>query len=381
MPATSPSSTDLRAWLYFVFASELGALQAARLLAAFGNPRSAQLATDHELADMGLSGARIRALRRTARIESAPLRPDLEQILDWGQQARHAILTPLHAEYPALLRNIPVPPPILYRIGEPLAGSAGIAVVGARKATAAGCATASTLAGQLASRGMLVISGMACGIDTAAHQGALDQNGRTVAVLGCGPDVIYPRSNAALYQRIVNQGTVISEFPPGAAPRKHHFPQRNRLISGLGHGTVVVEAGLRSGSLSTARHALEQGREVFAVPGSVHSPNSRGPHQLIRDGAHLVEGVEDVLNNLPDWAPVASGGGPAQADLFHAAPPTLRKELSRVWQALEFHPLSLDQLIVRSGLPAPVVSSALSELEIDGHARMEGCGYARVCAG
>lgn len=376
MPATEPSAETVRTWLKFVFAPGLGALPAARLLAEFGTPESVLAAGNEALQRLGLSHARMNAICRLAQGELHGLGSGLECVLEWGEGDGHAILIPQHPEYPQCLKTIPVPPPVLYRVGRPLPAIMGVAVVGARKATAAGCETARSLARQVAGVGLTVVSGMARGIDAAAHEGALEKGGLTVAVLGCGADTIYPRSNAPLYRAITERGTILSEFPPGTSPRKHHFPQRNRLISGLSSGTVVVEAGLRSGSLSTARHALEQGREVFAVPGSVHSPNSRGPHQLIRDGAHLVEDVHDILNNLPSWSRLPSRAGFGETTAS-AEPPALRPELLGVWEALESHPLSMDELIERLSLPAPVVSAALSELEVEGHARMESCGYAR----
>jgi DNA processing protein len=207
--------------------------------------------------------------------------------------------------YPPALRHLADPPPVLWLCGRRLDFSeraVAIAIVGARDASARGLAFASRLASDLASRGVTVVSGLARGIDAAAHRGSLDAGGDTVAVLGCGADVIYPRRNAELRAEILARGCVLSEFAPGVEPRRGHFPKRNRIISGLSLGVVVVEATERSGSLVTARHAAEQGREVFAVPGVPGEPRSRGPHALLKRGAKLVENVDDVLDEFPDIA-------------------------------------------------------------------------------
>lgn len=381
MPPENPHPVDERGWLQFVFGSGLGSLTVARLLARFKSPGGVLAASDDELAGSGLSRVRIRTIRKLNQLCLEQADPVVDRLLAWDAGDHQAIVTPLHAEYPELLGKIPVPPPVLFRRGKPLPRKPFLSIVGSRKATASGCQTARKLAGELARCGLSVASGMALGIDAAAHQGCLDGGGDTVAVLGCGADTVYPHSHKHLYAQILEQGCVISEFPPGSPPRRHHFPQRNRLISGLSAGTVIVEAGLRSGSLGTARHAAEQGREVFAVPGSVHSPNSRGPHQLIRDGAHLVEGVDDILSNLPAWAfeqPFHPGRNPS-ANMPDSKVARVRPELRRVWDALDFHPLAVDDLIVRAGLSASEVAVALTELEIDGLASQEGCGYAKAC--
>jgi DNA processing protein len=206
-------------------------------------------------------------------------------------------------DYPAALRHIHDPPPLLWARGARTSfrdRAIAIAIVGARDASAWGIAFASRLAGGLAERGITVVSGLALGIDAAAHRGAIDVGGDTVAVVGCGTDVVYPRRNAQLRAELLETACVISEFSSGTAPRPGHFPRRNRIISGLSLGVVVVEASERSGSLVTARHAVEQGREVFAVPGAAGSPRARGPHLLLKRGAKLVETVDDVLEEFAD---------------------------------------------------------------------------------
>lgn len=378
MPSGNIDHATLRAWLTFANSPQLGGLASARLLSRFGSLEAIFSASDQVLAACGLPAAKVRAVRNLESLVSGAGPADTDHLVAWGEQQGHAILTPLHAEYPRPLKQIAVPPPVLYRIGQPIPDVPAIAIVGARKATAAGCATARELGAQISGHGVAVVSGLAAGIDAAAHKGALEAPGSTIAVLGCGPDIVYPRSNAALYQKIKEVGCILSEFRPGVSPRKHHFPQRNRIISGLALGTVVVEAGLRSGSLSTARHALEQGREVFAVPGSVHSENSRGPHQLLRDGAQLVETCEDVLGNLPDWCVEEVSLSGASAKHSYGARADVPLELRPVWEQLDFHPLPVDELIARIGMAPSRVTAALSELEIDGLVRLEGCGYSRV---
>ena len=265
--------------------------------------------------------------------------------------------------YPPLLRDLPGGPLALF-----VRGDAGVlalpqvAVVGSRNPTEAGRRTAEVLAAALASAGLLVTSGLATGIDGAAHEGALAGGGRTIAVLGTGPDQVYPARHRALADRIVASGALVSEFPPGTRPLPAHFPRRNRIVSGLSLGVVVVEASLKSGSLITARLAADQGREVFAVPGSIHNPLARGCHALIRQGATLVEGAGDVVAQL----------GPLLGHLAWEAAPSgpgfcpeagAREGLLR---HLGFDGASVDELVERSGLPAAEVQSALVLLELGG---------------
>jgi DNA processing protein len=266
-------------------------------------------------------------------------------------------------EYPELLRKIFDPPPGLYVLGKmPPADGIAVAVVGSRRPTAYGVAVAEKIAGDLARSGIIVVSGLARGIDSSAHRGALSAGGLTVAVLGCGVDVVYPRENQRLWQEIVNSGAVVSEFPPGTAPQPWHFPVRNRIISGLSKATVVVEAGEKSGALITADLALEQGREVLAVPGSIASAMSRGPNRLIKNGARLVEGVEDILEEI-------GVGSLFRADAGRTPLPVLTPEEEKVYQLLSLEPLHLDELINRSLLTPQEVLTGLMYLEIKGLAR------------
>lgn len=260
--------------------------------------------------------------------------------------------------YPAALAHLADPPARLWLLGGRTDWSdraVAIAIVGSRDATAYGLAVAGRLGRELATRGVTVVSGLARGIDRAAHQGALAAGGDTVAVLGCGVDIVYPRATLETRRRILDRGCLVSELPPASPPRRRHFPRRNRLISGLALGVIVVEAAERSGSLVTARHALEQGREVFAVPGPALAPRSRGPHQLLKQGAKLVETVDDVLEEFPEIAarlePPLAGGG--------LAPSPVLRMLAR-------EPETADGLAMRLGRQLTEINRELTELELRG---------------
>ncbi|MDR7474438.1 MAG: DNA-processing protein DprA [Armatimonadota bacterium] len=279
---------------------------------------------------------------------------------DAGATMETVLLT--SPQYPGLLRRTDDPPPLIFVRGELRADEVAVAVVGSRRATPAGRAVAERLAAGLAWHGVTVVSGLARGIDAVAHRAALQAGGRTVAVLGCGPDVVYPPEHGALLQAIVARGCVISEFPPGTPPRRGHFPRRNRIIAGLALGVVVVEGDERSGTLSTVAHALRYGREVMAVPGGVLNPLSWAPNGLIRDGAALVETAEDVLGvlGLPlRTSPVAGGAGPS----IPPGPAAL------VWAALAGEPVHIDQVAACTGLSPSQVAAVLLDLELQGLVR------------
>ena len=268
-------------------------------------------------------------------------------------------------EYPPLLREISSPPTLLHVLGDLRLSGAALAIVGSRSPTPYGLKVARQLARGLAARGFAVVSGLARGIDTAAHQGALEAGGRTLAVLGCGADVVYPGENADLHARIRGQGAVLSEFPMGSRPEKGWFPRRNRLISGLSLGVILVEAPARSGALITARYAREQNREVFAVPGDIRNGKSAGCHQLIRDGARLVEKVEDVVDELQHW-----GVGAALQGECRGQPAALGAECSAqqqlVLHQLDTEPQHIDRLASEVGLEAAELLGSLLELELAG---------------
>ncbi len=298
-------------------------------------------------------------------------------------------LTRDDAEYPVHLRGLPAAPETLHVRGT-LAERDGlaIAVVGSRRATPYGLEVAETLAADLAARGATIVSGLARGIDTAAHRGALRVGGRTLAVLGCGVDVVYPPENARLAEQIVAHGALLSQFAPGTPPLPHHFPTRNAVIAGLSLAVVVVEAAERSGSLITARLAAELGREVLAVPGRVTAAESRGANRLIQDGAALALGWEDVAGALPerwkarlDTRPRVEAAGRTGSGRDDGDGPTSAAS-RRVLALLGEDPLEIDHVIERSGLAAGPVSAALLDLELEGRVRqIEGKRFVRVGRG
>jgi len=265
--------------------------------------------------------------------------------------------------FPRLLRELPDPPGLLFVRGELLPRDAvAIAIVGSRHATHYGLRQAEKLAGSLALAGFTIVSGLARGIDAAAHRGALAAGGRTIAVLASGVVNIYPPEHEGLAAEIAGSGALISEAPPHALPKGGTFPQRNRIISGLSKGVIVVEAATRSGALITARHALDQGREVFAVPGPVDSRMSRGCHGLIRDGATLVETADDVLRELGSFAePLASQAG---EPVRHPAETMLNDTQKQVYAAVRTSPTSVDEIVAATGMPAQQVLSSISMLEL-----------------
>jgi DNA processing protein len=299
-----------------------------------------------------------------ASVDEAAIDADLA----WAEQSGARIIPCTAPEYPVLLANIQRAPPALYVLGDVAALSTPqLAIVGSRSPTASGRSTAKYFAAFFARAGLTITSGLALGIDAASHEGALSANGLTIAVCGCGLDMVYPRRHVALAARVRERGALVSEFPPGTPPMRAHFPQRNRIISGLSFGTLVVEAAQTSGSLITAEHALEQGREVFAIPGSIHNPLSRGCHQLIRAGAKLVENADDVLSEVTNFLGVQSlacASGSAEPAL--RAPPALDKEYEILLDALGFEPASIDVLAARTHIPGDSVASMLLILELQG---------------
>jgi DNA processing protein len=293
-----------------------------------------------------------------------------------GRHLAVAIDSPL---YPPLLARLDDAPPVLFVDGDvAVLGEPQLAIVGSRNPTAAGRDTAFDFAAELARAGLTITSGLAAGIDTAAHEGALAAGGRTVAVCGTGLDITYPPANQALARRIAAAGAVVSEFPAGTPPRPENFPRRNRVLSGLALGVLVIEAAQRSGSLITARLAGEQGREVFAVPGSIHNPLARGCHRLIRDGAKLVESVADVLAELSPLAAAAGAAPPPQAsDSARDSGRALDSEYEMLLNALGFEPVDVDTLVARTGYAASSVCSMLLILELRGEVESRAGG--RCC--
>jgi DNA processing protein len=300
--------------------------------------------------------------------------------LAWLARPRRSLLCWDDPDYPPLLRRISDPPAALWIIGDASAlWLPQLAVVGSRHASAGGLALARDFAATLTRAGFAITSGLAQGVDGAAHRACIDAGGRTLAVVGHGLDRIYPREHRALAGAIVEQGALVSEYPPGTAPKPGLFPRRNRLIAGLSLGTLVVDAGLNSGSLITARLASEQGREVFAIPGSIHNPLAKGCHRLIRDGAKLIESAQEILDELAPlaraWADQLRGhlcnpaDGPIQ-DLALGSPDTPGTErdadYQRLLDALGYDPVSVDELVTRTSLTVAALSSMLLTLELDG---------------
>jgi len=350
-------------WVVLSMAAGIGPVRFQRLLDICGGARAAWQASEFQLAAAGLERRTADSLRRLReRTTPAAVAARLAQL-------KIRALTLLDDEYPSGLRQVADPPPVLFVRGRLTPADAqAVALVGTRRATTYGRAVADRLARDLAAAGVTVVSGLAKGIDTSAHRAALQAGGRTIAVLGNGLDQVYPAENAGLARQIVDSdaGAVVSEFAPGVPPDAVNFPRRNRIISGLSSGTVIVEAGERSGALITADFALEQGREVLAVPGSIFSPMSAGPNELLKQGATPVTGAADILNTLN---PV---------HIVDEAAPVLRPmaELGQgattVWQALGEEPRHIDELARASGLAPGEISATLAMLELSGLARQVG---------
>jgi DNA processing protein len=326
------------------------------------------------LSALELSGTAIKSL----------LQPDDARIdadLRWLERAGHHLLPCTSVSFPDLLRQSPDAPALLYVRGNPaVLAEPQLAMIGSRNPTAGGRATARHFARRFAGMGLGITSGLAYGIDAACHEGALDADGVTVAVLGHGLDTVYPSEHQALAARIEVQGALVSEYPPGTPPLPHHFPRRNRIIAGLSSGTLVVEAAKVSGSLITARLAGVAGREVFAIPGSIHNVLARGCHELIRQGAKLVEDTSDVLAELKIFLSAQLVAAPDRATPQGvAAPRVLDKEYKILLDALAFEPASVDSLIERTGMNSESIASMLLILELDGHvAPHPGGRYSRM---
>jgi DNA processing protein len=313
------------------------------------------------LAALGLGDVSIRAIRTP---DASGLASDERWLAGPGRQ----LVTWGSPGYPALLAAISDAPLVLFVDGEADALSLPqLAIVGSRNPTRIGRDTATDFARHLAAAGLAITSGLALGIDAEAHRGALLAGGRTIAVLGCGLDRIYPRENTVLAREVIASGALVSDLPTGVAPLKQHFPRRNRIISGLSVGTLVVEAALRSGSLITARLAAEQGREVFAIPGSIHSALSRGCHRLIRQGAKLVENTDDIFSELGALLEgLEPTTRPEAPDAQQDSGPALDKDYEILLDALGFEPAGVDVLVARTGLKADAVASMLLILELEG---------------
>jgi DNA processing protein len=344
----------LAGWLQLSLTPELGSATLRGMLSRFGLPEAV----------LGRSRAELLQLAPPAALEalhSAEVKSAVERAIEWARGENRSIITLADATYPRALLEIADPPALLYAHGRvELLQRPALAVVGSRNATAQGQSNATAFASSLSDAGMTIVSGLALGIDAAAHRGGLAGASSTIAVLGTGIDVLYPRANAALAEEIARRGLLLSEFPLGTPAAQHHFPRRNRLISGLARGCLVVEAALASGSLITARAAADQGREVFAIPGSIHSPLSRGCHALIKTGAKLVETAEDVLAELGGFRGTPAGRAPAARRPAAAGPPR------GLLDHMGHDPVDVDSLCQRCGLGAEQVTAELLRLELEG---------------
>jgi len=370
LPLAVPDVDTLRHWLALLHAPGVGAIRFLRIL-------------EHEpelprfFMDRGASCAELNIPSKLRRYLASPNWQAVDAALAWAEDAHCYIVSLADPRYPALLKEIPDPPPILFVRGDvSLLTQPQLAMVGSRNPSASGSQLAHDFALSLSRHGLTITSGLALGIDAASHQGALNADEKTIAVAGTGLDRIYPARHRELGHQIAERGALVSEFPPGTPPIASNFPRRNRVISGLSLGTLVIEAALKSGSLITARLAAEQGREVFAIPGSVHNPLARGCHKLIQQGAKLTMEISDILEEL---APLATFVSEHERPVANAVPANNSAFPDHPFlEKMGFEPISVDGLVERSGLTAEVVSSMLLTLEIQGIVASAGGLYSRI---
>ncbi len=387
MPMAMPTADmdELQGWLRLLLTPGVGNDSARKLLTAFGSAPAIFEQSAAALREIGSE-----RLAHAIQTEPEDLKRHVASTLDWLAAGEdRCVVTLGDAHYPAALLNINDPPLILFMLGS-LVSKAGasetlgalncLAMVGSRNPTPQGEINARQFAQTFGEAGWCVVSGMALGVDGAAHEGALMGGGHTVAVVGTGLDRVYPRKHLDLAHRIAERGLIISEFPLGTPPLTSNFPRRNRIISGLSHGTLVIEAALQSGSLITARLAAEHGKEVFAIPGSIHSPQSRGCHQLIKQGAKLVESAQDVLEELRLPLSFAEDEKAVEAAKVNDMVPTEKPE-HPLLKAMGFDAASLDALQARTGWPTAQLQAQLLELELSGDiARLPGGLFVRIAS-
>ncbi len=367
------AATQQRDWLTIVNAPSIGGASLIKVIESLGGAAAVIAASARDLIRHGIPEEAADAITRPDQVA-------IEKGLHWLSQPDHHLLCWDNDDYPALLRRINGPPAALFVDGDPgCLWQPQIAVIGSRNPTAGGLDHARDFAATLARQGMTITSGLASGIDSAAHSAAMDAGAMTIAVNGTGLDIVYPANSRQLAKRVRSQGAMISELPLGSPPKRQHFPSRNRIISGLSLAVLVIEAGLNSGTLITARKAAEQGRDVFALPGSLHNPMAKGCHRLIREGARLVETTADIMQEL---GPIAAQlqmeirqrldqavAGPNETDVK----PQRRKnkllddsDYRAVWEVLGYDPKPVDTIIEQSGLSAREVSSMLLMMELKG---------------
>lgn len=354
---------DARHWIGLALIHGIGGETYRQLLAAFGTPQQIYATS---VANLSL----LVSAEIAAKIAEGPDDATLAPALQWLQQPGNRLVTLADADYPQALLEIPDPPPLLYLKGmASLLNRPTVAIVGSRHATPQGLKNAEDFAQALSEAGWCVASGLALGVDGAAHRGALRGGGSTIAVVGTGLDIVYPARHRELAHQIAEQGAMVSEFPLGEPSKAQNFPRRNRIISGLSRGVLVVEANLQSGSLISARLAAEQGREVFAIPGSIHSPLSKGCHRLIKQGAKLVDSIHDILEEL--------GSIPISVTVHETSAATLDDH--PLLEHMGYDTVLADTLIQRSGLTSDQVSAMLLTLELEGKiAGLPGGRYQRI---
>ncbi len=353
---TTQNYTD---WLSLTQATGIGPAIFNKLLIEFKTPKAVLSSNHNTLRQFGLNDGSINSLLN-------PKQEQISTILEWLNQPNHHLITYLDDDYPELLRSIQSPPMILFAIGQRKAlGYLHFAIVGSRNPTAGGKMLAEDFAAELSRADLTICSGLALGIDYHSHLGALQADGSTIAVLGNGLSSIYPSRHKKIAHQIIEKGLLISEYPPDTKPSPGNFPRRNRIISGMSMGVLVVEAAKRSGSLITANYALEQGRDVFAIPGSIHNPLARGTHSLIKQGAKLVESVDDILDEL---SPMVNLVLNRSSTLEHSQSGynELEPDYKLLLDSMGYEILSVDRLVELTGLTADVVSSMLLILELQG---------------
>ncbi|MDR9433200.1 MAG: DNA-processing protein DprA [Spiribacter sp.] len=375
-----PNDDDIGAWLTLARLDGIGPHAQRMILERYRSAADFLAASEQHRRAQALPDRVVTAPRQMAAAEAA-VRADQ----DWLSAGdNRAIITRADPRYPPQLQTIPDPPAVLYIRGNPdLLHEPQIAIVGSRSGTPAGLETATDFAAHLAALGLVVTSGLALGIDTAAHEGALVGSGKTIAVMATGPDRLYPKQNADLAERMTQHGAIVTEMGVGTPVQRGLFPRRNRLISGLSLGVLVIEAGIRSGALGSARAATEQNREVLAIPGSIHNPVARGCHALIRDGARLVESVTDVVEELrgaaEQHAMTLATPKAAQPAIDAQSPKVLDPEYAAVLGAIGDNPVRFDTLVSQLGLTPDILSSMLLNLELSGHiAPCSGGRYQRI---
>ncbi|MBI5447803.1 MAG: DNA-protecting protein DprA [Gammaproteobacteria bacterium] len=361
--------SDLEYYLALSFAPGIGPVQFAQIRARFPEIQAIFAENESQLAAWGVPATAIPAILH-------PPKKMLETTLSWAAEPENHLLTWESESYPDLLKQIYAPPPVLFAKGKlACLQLPALAVVGSRSPTHAGKENAFHFSKELALRGLTVVSGLALGIDAASHQGALSVGGACVAVMGTGLDKIYPAQHRDLAMRVLEKGCWLSEFPLGTVIKPENFPRRNRLISGLSQGVWVVEAALRSGSLITARYALEQGREVYAMPGSIHNPLAKGCHALLKQGAKLVETVEDLIEEIQIKS---SSYQTFMTEEKIAVEQVVDEGMRSLLKCIDFEPTSFDTLVARSAFSSQRVASLLARLELEEYILKEGCGYIRI---